>query len=354
MKLTTADEVIKASTPRQLFDMNLATLEAQKDEYLELFKPAPYNTVKHFMASQRVIQLYRMALELLESPDHDTTLRLVSKDGHNILPFCVYNSYDSKLGTMHVSDTRIIFVVHGEYKEYYENYIQKASSFTKISKDIWDKVNYSLPKLVNHFECESSDFAIIIKKPKNRIYPLREILEYCGGSLSAEIVASILTRLHYFSCYLDIIGITHNAITIDNLFFSPGNFVEKGQKVALEDIRIVGVYGGWFFSTWADEQIKGMPKEVLDVAPKSVKEHGFSSFAVDSLAIKRVARELLGDPTGANYASEVPEPLATWLNTSSVEKNAYEQFYTYDDVISQSFPERRFVPLDISINHFSS
>ncbi|MBQ8298696.1 MAG: hypothetical protein IJX99_02335 [Clostridia bacterium] len=349
MKLKTADEVIRATSPRQLFELNLDTLEMQRDEYLELFKPAPYNTVKHFMASQKVIQLYRKALELLEAPDHESTLQLVSKDGQSDCSYNIYNFYDSKLGTMYVSDANIIFVVHSEYKEYYENYIQKASSFTKISKEIWDKVKYSLPKLASHFECEDGDFAIILKKPKNKIYPLREILEYCGGSLSAEVVTSILTRLHYFACYLDLIGITHNAITIDNLFFAPGNFVENGQKVTLDDIRIVGVYGGWFFSTWTDEQIKGMPKEILDIAPASVKEHGFSNFAVDSLAIKRIARELLGDPNGAHFRTDVPEPLATWLNSSSVEKNAYEQFGIYDEVLSQSFPSRRFVPLDISI-----
>lgn len=355
MKLKTADEVIRASTPRQLFDMNLATLEAQKDEYLELFKPAPYNTVKHFMASQKVTQFYKMALELLWAPDRgDSTLTLVPKDGQEARTYCVYNSIDSKLGTMYVSATNIIFVVQPEYKEYYENYVQKASSFTKLSSDIWNKIRYSLPKLVNHFECEDGNFAIILKKPKNNIYPLREILDYCGGSLSPEIVASILTRLHYIACYLDVIGITHNAITIDNLFFSPGNFVEKDQKATLDDIRIVGVYGGWFFSTFEDEQVRGMPKEVFDIVPKHLKEYGFSCFIVDSLAIKRVGRELLGDPTGMNFKSDVPGPFADWLNSTYVDKNAYEQFCAYDSVISQSFPKRRFVPLDISIDHFSS
>lgn len=351
MKLKTADEVIKASAPRQLFDMNLDTLESQKDEYLELFKPEPYNTVKNFMASQKVTQFYRMALELLSDLNQDdSSLTLVPKDGQEPRMYCIYNTIDSKLGTMYISAMNIIFVVHPEYKEYYENYVQKASRFTKLSPEIWDKVKYSLPKLMNHFECEDGSFAIILKKPKNKIYPLREILDYCGGSLSAEIVASILTRLHYFACYLDVIGITHNAITIDNLFFSPGNFVENGQEVTLDDIRVVGIYGGWFFSTCEDEQIRGMPKEVFDIVPKHLKEFGFSCFIVDSLAIKRIGRELLGDPTGMNFKEDVPGPFADWLKSNYVDKNAYEQFCTYDGVISQSFSTRRFVPLDISIN----
>ena len=46
MKLKSAEAILSASKPRDIFTMNLDTLEQEKEEYLEAFKPQKYNTIK--------------------------------------------------------------------------------------------------------------------------------------------------------------------------------------------------------------------------------------------------------------------------------------------------------------------
>ena len=131
--------------------------------------------------------------------------------------------------------------------------MDKVRALPKLDSNIWKITQHMVPHLSKNFIDSNGNLIIMIDKPYKFMYPLREILNYFNQSLKAEYVASILTRLYYFECYMDLIGMTHNGITIDNLFFAPGKFVEEDQDYTIDDLRIVGVFGGWFFSTWSDE-----------------------------------------------------------------------------------------------------
>lgn len=364
MKRKSADEVLSASKPRDIFTMNPDTIEQEKDEYIERFKPQDYSTIKNFMATQKVILLYRQALEELEEANareatrYSLTIR--SKNGSEYEVHADY-VYEAKIGKTYVTEKNVVFVISPKYKSYYENYIEKTSRFTRLDIKSWENIEHMLPKVYKHFEDENGNGIIVVTKPCKKMYPLREIWNYFGAKLSPEHVASIMTRLYNFVSYLGIIGINHNGITMDNLFFAPGRTVEEGEDYTVEDMRIVGVFGGWFFSTRDNEKLKGVPREVSEIMPEDCKKSGYSSFEVDELSIKRLARELLGDPSGKNLDGvskivtdwvhgEVSEPLVDWVNSNYIHKNAYEEFCAWERVRKLSFDKHRFVEMDVSID----
>lgn len=352
MKRKSVEEILSASKPSDIFTMNADTIEREKDEYIERFKPKDYSQIKNLMATQKVILLYRQALLELEEDNEKETRKyfftIHSKDGKKC-EVQAYDVYDIKIGKMYVTENNIVFIISEKNKKYYENYIEKTRTFPKLKQEVWESIECMLPNIKRYFEDVDGNGVIVVAKPLKNIYPLREILNYFGGKIEPEYVASIITRLYNFVCYMEIMGINHNGITIDNLFFAPGRTVEEGEKYTIEDMRIVGVYGGWFFSTRTDEKLKGMPKEVHDVLPKGCKTSGFSSFKVDELSIKKVAYELLGDATGENL-DNVPEPLVHWINSNNIHENAYEEFCAWEKARKDSFGKHRFVEMDVSID----
>lgn len=354
MKRKTAEEILSASKPRDIFTMNPDTIEQEKDEYIEAFRPQDYSTIKNFMVTQKVILLYRQALDELgdsragENARYSFTIRAKNQSTYELHANYVHKA---KIGDMYVTEKNVVFVIPPKNRMYYENYVEKAvrTRFIRVNNKAMENVEYMLPNVYKHFEDEDGNGIIVVTKPCQKMYPLREIWNYYGGKLSPEHVASIMTRLYNFVCYLGIADINHNGITMDNLFFAPGKTVEKGESYTVEDMRIVGIFGGWFFTTKGNEKLKGVPREINEIMPRSCKESGYSSFEVDELSIKRLARELLGDSSGENLDG-VPEPLVYWVNSDYIHKNAYEEFCAWENARKLSFGKHRFVEMDVSIN----
>ena len=91
-----------------------------------------------------------------------------------------------------------------------------------------------------------------------------------------------------------------------------------------------------------------MPKDVYDSLPTRLKKQQYSSFEVDALAIKNVARQLLGDATGEDLG-ETPEPMKNWLNELTPKRNPYDEYVAWEKAMFQSYGKRTFVDMDVSI-----
>ena len=341
MKRKSESEIMSANRPEDIFTMDPEIIEQEKSEYLERFKPKEYRAVKNFVITRKVVLLYEDAINKLNNGWNNKELTICSKDGKEFNIHFISNS-PFKLGQMYVTNGYIIYMVYSKYEKYYNNYIEKTKRYLKPDREIWKFAQYMVPKVENYFETSEGDFCIFVKKP-TEMYSMREILEYFDGYLKPEYVASILTRLYYFACYMGLVETIHNGITLDNLFFAPGKRTEEGEEVSVDDMRIVGVYGGWFFTTYLNEKISGLPKEVYDILPEECRERGYSSFEVDDLSIKKVAKELLGDQ------KDIPEPLLEWINTTHVERDPYTEFKKWEQVRRDAFGSRRFVNFDVSI-----
>lgn len=341
MKRKSEQEIMAAQRPEDIFTMDPNIIELEKDDYVSRFKPVEYRAIQNFRVTRKVLLLYEEAIIKINDGWDEQEFAICSKAGKE------YNIHYSskmnfKLGERYITKGYIIYVVEGKYKKYYENYVEKTKRYSKPDRNIWELVQYTVPDVTEHFETADGRYCIFIKKPCE-IYSLREILDYFGGSLKPEYVASILTRLYYFACYMSLVETTHNGITLDNLFFAPGRKLEDGEKYTVHDMRIVGVYGGWFFTTYFNDKISGMPKEVYEVMPTELKRTGYSSFEVDEFSIKEVGKKLLGS------REDVPEALTRWLNGKNVAKDSYTEFRNWEQARLDAFGKRRFVNMDVSI-----
>lgn len=345
MKRKSEQEIMAATRPEDIFTMDSKFMETEKEEYIRRFKPQKYRAIENFVVTKKVLLFYNQAMAKLENGENwkeeeyqRICITSISGKSYNIN---YMEHSDFKLGKMYVTKGYVIYIVQGKYKKYYENYIQKTNYYSKPDKKIWNMVQYMLPNVETHFETADGEYAIFIKKPCE-MYSLREILEYFNGSLKPEYVASILTRLYYFTCYMGLVEMVHNAITLDNLFFAPGREVEEGKNYTIEDMRIVGVFGGWFFTTYWEEKIRGIPKEVYDIIPEHCKSRGYSSYEVDEVSIKELAKKLLGE------MKDAPKPFFDWVNNKQVAEDSYQEFCNWEKVIISSFGKHRFVDIDIS------
>ncbi len=346
MKRKSAEEIMSATRASDIFTMDFDVIDRELEEYLARFKPEAYNTIKNFMISQKVTLLYRQAVRELNGFEEE--LKLIFSDPNGIVHTFECEDYsDIKLGKMYISEAHIIFVIDECNEKYYQNYIKKVTNFTKLNESVWNSIKYMLPNVTTHFKCQTGEFVIVVEKPC-KMYPLKDVLHYFNDKLAPAYVASIMTRLYNFVCYLNVLGICHNGLTLDNLFFAPGKKVENGQPFTIDDMRIVGVFGGWFFSTYSDEKLSGIPREIYTLLPNQCKQSGFSDFEVDELSIKALAIKLLGD--NATTSGKTPLALINWLNDSHVRKNAYEEYIEWEKVRNQTFDGHRFVHMDVSIN----
>lgn len=100
---------------------------------------------------------------------------------------------------------------------------------------------------------------------------------------------------------------------------------------------------GFLLLIWK-KKMQGVPKQVYEVMPNECKKRGYSSFEVDELAIKSLAKELLG-----TEIESTPKPFFDWVNTNKVARDAYEEFCNWKKVIKSSFGAVRFVNMDVSI-----
>lgn len=350
MNLCSAEDVIQAKVPQDIFSMDKTTIEEEKEQYLNIFRPSPYNTVKHFLASQKVVLLYEEALSYFDSgyvsDSFGRVIDFFSVTGEHI-QFRNVKIDDFELGKMYITEKSIGYLIEPKYKKYYDNYLKKTATYSKPDKKIWDTVSYMLPKVAKNFECKDDQGYLIIVSKSPAMYPLSDILKFYNGSMSPEHVASIITRLMYFVCYLDLTEVSHNGITLNNVFFSPGKITEPKplSEYSDEERRVTGIFGGWFFSTWRNEKIMGMPRDVKSVCEAEVK-YGYSSYRVDILAVKALAKTLLGD----NLVT-LAKPFLKWLDETNIYGNAYEEFKNWDKALLETFGSHKFVPMNISINN---
>lgn len=357
MKRVTEDLIKRARSPWEIFSRDPVLIEQEKDELLKRFKPREYKKIENFILQQQIVLLYRQGLEELNGSTHfvDHTL-VVTDDTGQEYHFTYQHIQEQRIGQTLTTKDHVIFVIHREHKKYYDNYLAKCNFERHAMKALWDEVKYYLPNITKTFETADGDFVIIVKKPHSKVYPLTSILEYFDGRIEPQYVASIMTRLYKSAIYFDLRGFSHNALTVENLWFSTGRFINPGETLkSVEDVRIVGVYGGWFFATNNSTLITGLPNDSITALPAKIKQilpeevwkFHYGSYKIDMLAIKQVGRELLGDISGKDLG-DTPKPFVEWLNSSNVASNAGKEFEAWEKARDTSFGKHEFIEMHLS------
>ena len=89
------NEILSAKNPSDIFSMNPDTIEQEKDDYIEQFKPKAYTTIQNFLIQQHVILLYQQALNELKRGGkniNNSNLLVVNDLSGNSFEFCYHYS----------------------------------------------------------------------------------------------------------------------------------------------------------------------------------------------------------------------------------------------------------------------
>lgn len=242
------------------------------------------------------------------------------------------------LCTMYVARKNIIYIFEKQYEKYAMNYLDKISQITYPTADMEKELSNYIPKRVTDCRLKDGSIFIVIEK-KDGIYPLRML-----GILLDRHVAWIVSRLENLCCLLHYNNMVLNGLTVDNLFVDPAN-------------HQIYLYGGWWFAGFAGAEISGVSADVKPYLECSkerflfhqTKKRNRNCFRTDLESIRMVASTLLGYPDKGMLDQDklLPESFRKFL-LKEPEADARSDFRKWDQVLVESYGERKFIPLSIT------
>jgi hypothetical protein len=190
-----------------------------------------------------------------------------------------------------------------------------------------------LPRLERRIEAVGTSVNVFQRPPDTVL--LTDLVRHMGGRIPPVHVAWLVSCMENMACYLAWAGISHGAISADNILVSP------------EQHSIVLV-GGWGFSTQFGSRPAALPQRTLSLAPRLAVAGEVVAPSLDLSLIRATARELLGASGGGGLAmmSDIPAPLRTWLSLPS-ENNAFEDYKSWERCLTASFGPRKFVRMEV-------
>lgn len=256
--------------------------------------------------------------------------------------------HDFELGEFYICKDKIVYVVRSDFSDLFENYLQVIRNFSYTNVKIRNQFERQLPKFVGQFEAADGSRVMVIERDEQMVL-LRDLLDYQGGKMDPKHVAWIMSRLHNMTCYLQLEGLAHNAISADTVFVLPKDYTFRAtedQKISPKD-HTMSLLGGWWYAAKANQNLLGLPPQTVNYAPRSVLANGQADIRTDHVLIRVTGREILGDITGVQLTSRgIPKPMADWLVLSG-SGDAIKDFEAWGRVLKSSFGERRYVEMRV-------
>lgn len=335
----TAELILKAKFPGDIFSSDK---EAIKSEYRALAKKWHPDMNESSIASEvfnKLNLLYNKAIS--STPDEikskSNALSLLATNGKTYrLKYKVIHKFE--LGEMYVADTIIAYSFQKEYKEFYENSIERIKALDYADETMKNEVLKYMPTIINNFETDDRYFLVI--KKTDDLFLLRDLLEYHGGEIPVKHVAWILSSLYNITCFFHYNKISHNALTLDNYLVSP--IYHSGS-----------ITGGWWYTVEQEEKMIGVNKETFKIMPTKAKTSKMATIKTDLESIKLIGRQLLGTPSGSALITDkdIPKPISDWLRGIS-SSNPFEEYEKWVKVLYESFGNRKFIEMTIDKNDF--
>lgn len=225
------------------------------------------------------------------------------------------------------------------YADLFETARRTISGLTYRDATVRNKTAPLMPKLLKTFET-TNGFCAMVQQKTEDVFLLADLLEQQGGRIDPKHVAWIVSSTLNLACYLESIRMTHNALTIDNLFVSPQH-------------HSVLLLGGWWYSAGIGSQLSALPAATRAIAPPDILKAKRADPRIDLISIRALGRELLGDRTGMTLLgrADIPKPMLNFLRFPPAQRSALVDYSTWMyDVLPAAFGARRFVPLEIPLN----
>lgn len=262
---------------------------------------------------------------------------LVREDGE-IIEITYLTKRKTDLCTMYVARHNVLYVFESRYIGYADRYREMIGKLTYPTPEMERELSRYVPKLTTY--CRLADGSSFVAIEKNEgVYPLKML-----GILLDRHVAWVMSRLENLCCLLEYNGIVMNSITLDNLFVDPAN-------------HQIYLYGGWWFAGYQGAENQGASEAVKPYLEQTGNKlwhtekvrKSRNQFKTDLESIRLVAAKLLGYPDRSALMGNVlmPHPFRDFL-VSGPKANARADFQKWDQVLLDSYGERKFIPLSVT------
>jgi hypothetical protein len=237
---------------------------------------------------------------------------------------------------MWIGEHSVSFQVDSEHVDLFRRGYRSIANLRFADDAMALSMSGSLPQIVECFETSQSDVLTLRKTPDQLL--LSDVLSYFSGRLEPiGHVGWIMNVLLNIACYLECMGLVHNAIQANSVFISP--------------LRHSGMLlGGWWYAARAGTPITAVPADCLGVMPPDMMRTKRSANRFDLELIKFLGRGLLGDGDGAHLALDktLPQPLVKWLLLPSRGKATADYRDWKYTVLPESFGAPKFIELTLT------
>lgn len=264
---------------------------------------------------------------------------LVREDGA-VMEITYLTKRRTDLCTMYVAKRNVIYLFEQEHADYAARYREMTGKLVYPTPDMERELTNYVPRVVTECRLEDGRIFLAIEK-KEGTYPLKML-----GTLMDRHVAWVMSRLENLCCLLDYNNMVLNAFTAENLFVDPAN-------------HQIYLYGGWWFAGYTGSETPGASESVMPYLKKGGHKSRCTA-KTDLESIRLVAAGLLGYPdreallAATNSDSNpplqrlpLPEPFRHFL-LEPPEPNARADFAKWDRVLTESYGERKFIPLSMT------
>lgn len=328
-------EILSMKEPYELFKSDNEDI---RKEYIELMKiyhqDLHYNSKLYIDVCSKINELYNKALQECNEGIRieNNLVKLKGTDGKSYsMKYNICHSFE--LGEMYIGSNTVMYVLQKEYDYLNYNYIEKLKSIKYANKCMKEEFIKYIPKIIKKINTKEKSI-LIIEKSKD-LYSLREVLNFYNKKIPSRHVAWILNSLYNIACFIKFNNLNHNGITIDNYFISPKN-------------HYGALLGGWWYTTYKNEEMQGVCKDVYDVMSDYIKESKVSNTTLDLECIKLIGRTILGDKTGINLLldNSIPKELTLWVR-GACSNNPYKEYENYNKILDSAFGKRKFIEMKI-------
>lgn len=287
---------------------------------------------------QHIYDLYAEAERQLASGSWKGASKFTWRGKDSTLQLSYLNAAEFELGVQYTSSKQVVWAVAPEHSSLFSSALRTLSSLSYAGPDMKAQFEKLFPTNIKHWDGEK---LVIMSDKTEDVFPLRLVLNKFGGALPPKHVAWVVSRLQNIAAYLEFVGLSHHAISIDNLFISP-----KYHTVLL--------LGGWWYAQPLGRRVSQVPGALKHLYPKELLTTKEATVKTDQALIKAVSLELLGDTssTGSMLLSrigpdDIPMPMLSFLRSPPMD-SAEKAFVAWSEALESSFGKRKFVELKLT------
>lgn len=340
-KILTKQEIlnVKIKNPEKIFQGNLIELKKIYRQLSIVWHPDKNNDKDSHIVFAHINLLYHSAVDKLNNGilgDVKNIIDIKYKDG-NEATLKFYKEIPTEMGNMYISNNLITWKFRNEFINDVKKGLNNIKNISFRNEKMKQDFQKYIPKL--HKFIESEDYFYVLISKESRFINLLDIYEYFNEKMDVRHVAWILSVLYNQICFLHFNNIMHGGLTIENIYIDP----------KMHDGIILG---GWWYSLPNNEKLSILSKKAVDIAPVSMINNKKSDLLLDLEMIKSIGIQLLGHKNGIQLKNDkdVPQPLTDWLRTASLGEAVKDYSFWFNNVLPQSFGERKFVEMKININ----